>query len=54
MFLGTLEQAPACINVVDVGDDWIVRAVNATPYDPAHRRTRSTTMEELWSQFRST
>ena len=54
-FLGNLEQAPGCINVLDVGDsDWIVRAVNVTPYDLAHRRTRSTTMEELWSQFRST
>ena len=54
MFLGNLEQTPACINVLDVRDDWVVRAVNVTPYDLAHRRTRSTTMEELWSQFRST
>jgi broad specificity phosphatase PhoE len=55
LFLGNLEQAPACIDVLDVGDSgWILRAVNLTPYDPAHRRTRSTTMEELWSQFRST
>lgn len=54
MFLGNLEQAPACIDVLDVGDDWVVRAVNVTPYDPAHRRGRSTTMEELWSHFRST
>ena len=87
-FLGNLEQAPGCINVLDVGaardadiqdvralparpseptgrpdhgrlrpqprSDWIVRAVNVTPYDLAHRRGRSTTMEELWSQFRST
>jgi broad specificity phosphatase PhoE len=53
-FLGNLEQAPACINVLDVGDDWIVRAVNVTPYDPVHLRGRTTTMEELWSQFRST
>jgi broad specificity phosphatase PhoE len=87
-FLGNLEQAPACINVLDVGvgaargadrqdvraspvrpsettsrpadgghtegTGWIVRAVNVTPYDLAHRRGRSTTMEELWSQFRST
>ena len=53
-FLGNLEQAPGCINVLDVGSDWVVRAVNATPYDLAHRRTRSTTMEELWSQFKST
>jgi probable phosphoglycerate mutase len=53
-FLGNLEQAPACVNVLDVGDDWIVRAVGVTPYDPAHLRGRTTTMEELWSQFRST
>jgi broad specificity phosphatase PhoE len=55
MFLGGFEQAPACINVLDVGDaGWIVRAVNVAPYDPVHLRGRLTTMEELWSQFRST
>jgi broad specificity phosphatase PhoE len=53
-FLGNLEQSPACVNVLDVGDDWIVRAVNVTPYDLAHLEGRSTTMEELWQQFRST
>jgi broad specificity phosphatase PhoE len=53
-FLGNLEQAPACINVLDVGDDWIVRAVNVTPYDLPHLGGRTTTMEELWQQFRST
>lgn len=53
MFLGNLEQSPACVNVLDVGDDWIVRAVNVTPYDLAHLEGRSTTMEELWQQFRS-
>jgi broad specificity phosphatase PhoE len=53
-FLGNLEQSPACINVLDVGDDWIVRAVNVTPYDLSHRAGRTTTMEELWQQFRST
>ncbi len=53
-FLGNFEQAPACVNVLDVGEDWIVRAVNVTPYDPAHLRGRTTTMEELWDQFRST
>jgi probable phosphoglycerate mutase len=53
-FLGNLEQAPGCINVLDVGHDWIVRAVNVTPYDPVQLRGRLTTMEELWSQFRST
>jgi probable phosphoglycerate mutase len=53
-FLGNLEQSPACVNVLDVGDDWIVRAVNVTPYDLAHLGGRHTTMEELWQQFRST
>jgi len=53
-FLGNLEQTPACINVLDVGEDWVVRAVNVTPYDLAHRGGRATTMEELWTEFRST
>jgi probable phosphoglycerate mutase len=54
-FLGGFEQAPACINVLDVGQTgWIVRAVNVAPYDPVHLRGRLTTMEELWAQFRST
>jgi broad specificity phosphatase PhoE len=52
-FLGNLEQSPACVNVLDVGDDWVVRAVNHAPTDPAHRRGRMRTMEELWAEFRS-
>jgi broad specificity phosphatase PhoE len=52
-FLGNLEQSPACINVLDVGDDWVVRAVNHTPYDPAHLSGRLRTMEELWAEFRA-
>jgi probable phosphoglycerate mutase len=51
-FLGGFEQAPACINVIDVGDDWIVRAVNVTPYDLVHRDDRSTTMERLYADYR--
>jgi broad specificity phosphatase PhoE len=50
--LGNFEQAPACINVLDVGDDWVVRAVNTTPTDLAHRGGRRRTMEELWGEFR--
>jgi broad specificity phosphatase PhoE len=50
--LGNFEQAPACINVLDVGPDWVVRAVNVAPTDPAHRRGRLRTMEELWAEFR--
>ena len=51
-FLGNFEQSPGCINVLDVSDDWIVRAVNTTPADPAHRASRLRTMEELWAEFR--
>jgi broad specificity phosphatase PhoE len=52
-FLGNLEQSPACVNVLDVGDDWVVRAVNHAPTDPAHLRNRLRTMEELWAEFRA-
>jgi broad specificity phosphatase PhoE len=53
-FLGNFELAPASISILDAGDDWIVRAVNVTPYDLAHTRTRLRTMEELWAQYKST
>jgi broad specificity phosphatase PhoE len=52
-FLGNFELAPASISILDVGDDWIVRAVNVAPYDPLHTRTRMRTMEELWAQYKS-
>ena len=52
MFLGPFEQAPACVNVLDVGDDWIVRAVNIAPYDLAHLAHRQTTMERYWAEYR--
>jgi broad specificity phosphatase PhoE len=52
VLLGNLEQSPACINILDVGDDWIVRAVNITPTDLAQRGGRLRTMEELWAEFR--
>lgn len=52
MFLGGFEQAPACINVVDIGErDLVVRLVNHAPYDPAHLG-RETTMERLYEQYR--
>jgi probable phosphoglycerate mutase len=54
-FLGNFELAPASLSLLDVGpDDWVVRAVNVTPYDLAHTRTRLRTMEELWAQYRNT
>jgi probable phosphoglycerate mutase len=52
LFLGPFEQAPACINILDVGDDWIVRAVNVAPYDLAHLAHRQTTMERYWAEYR--
>ena len=54
MFLGHFEQAPACVNVLDLGDEgeWIVRAVNVAAYDLLHLAHRSTTMERYWEQYR--
>lgn len=54
VFVGNFELAPASISILDVGEDWIVRAVNVTPFDLAHTRTRLRTMEELWAQYKST
>jgi broad specificity phosphatase PhoE len=54
LFLGAFEQAPGCVNVLDVDSDdrFIVRAVNHTPYDPAHvGAARETTMEQLWREY---
>lgn len=55
MFLGHFEQAPACVNVLDLGSggEWIVRAVNVAPYDLLHLSHRSTTMERYWEEFRA-
>jgi broad specificity phosphatase PhoE len=53
MFLGHFEQAPGCLNVLDVGDEWIVRAVNVAPRDLLHTSTRLTTMEGYWEEFRA-
>ncbi|GIU94561.1 MAG: phosphoglycerate mutase [Gaiellaceae bacterium] len=54
IFLGHFEQAPACINVLDLGPggEWIVRAVGLAPYDLLHRAHRQTTMERYWEQYR--
>jgi len=55
MFLGHFEQAPGCVNVLDVGVDWpadaIVRAVNIAPHDLLHASSRLTTMEGYWEEF---
>jgi broad specificity phosphatase PhoE len=56
MFLGHFEQAPACVNVLDLGEggEWIVRAVNVAAYDLLHLAHRQTTMERYWEQYRLT
>jgi broad specificity phosphatase PhoE len=51
-FFGHLEQSPACINIVDAGRDFVVRAVNLTPYDLVHDGPRTTTLERMLEQFR--
>jgi broad specificity phosphatase PhoE len=55
MFMGHFEQAPGCVNLVDVGDEWpataIVRAVNLAPLDLLHASTRLTTMEGYWAEL---
>lgn len=54
--LGGFEQSPACINVIDVGDekrDVILRTTNLSPTDWLQRDTRSTTMEMLFGQYAS-
>ena len=55
MFLGHLEQAPGCVNVLDIGDGWpadaIVRSVNIASYDLLHASSRLTTMEGYWEEF---
>jgi probable phosphoglycerate mutase len=52
MFLGGLVPAAGCLNVLDVGDEWVVRAVNVAASDLVHRSTRLTQMEQYWAQYR--
>jgi probable phosphoglycerate mutase len=51
IFLGHFEQAPGCVNVLDIGDEWIVRAVNVAPLDLLHNSSRLTTMEGYWAEL---
>ena len=51
-FFGQLEQSAACINILDAGTDFVVRAVNVTPYDLVHDGPRTTTLERTLEQYR--
>jgi broad specificity phosphatase PhoE len=55
-FFGGFEQAPACINVLDVDAEgrWIVRVVNSAEHLGVTEHRRSTTMEEYYAEFVST
>lgn len=52
-FFGGFEQAPACINVLDVDPEgrWIVRVVNSAEHVSVTGHERSTTMEEYYAEF---
>jgi probable phosphoglycerate mutase len=55
LFLGGLSQAAGCINALDVGaepHDWVVRFVNYVPPGPLQPDARTTTMEQLFEQYR--
>jgi len=39
------------VNVLDVGDEWIVRAVNIAPLDLLHTSSRLTTIEGYWQEL---
>src|SRR5260370_4813270 len=51
-FLGHVEQAPGCINVLDVGEGWVVRTINLRLWDPLSLDGRETTMERLYQELR--
>lgn len=55
--LANFQQAPACVNAIDVAADrarWLVRFVNHAPYDPAQADARDSTMETLLSTYLQT
>jgi broad specificity phosphatase PhoE len=50
-FLGHIEQSPGCINILDFGEGWVVRALNFRPDDPLFLDGRDTTMEKLHAEL---
>jgi probable phosphoglycerate mutase len=56
MFFGGFEQAPGCLNVIDVGSGTtsnILRVLNFSPLDTLHTSTRASTMETLFARYQS-
>jgi probable phosphoglycerate mutase len=56
VFFGGFEQAPGCLNVIDVGTTTssnIVRMLNYSPLDTLHSATRQSSMETLLERYES-
>ena len=51
-FLGHIEQSPGCLNILDSGAGWVIRALNHRPSDPLFLESRETTMEQLYQELR--
>lgn len=57
MFLGGLSQQAGCINALDVGADerdWVLRFMNYAPPSPLQAQARTTTMEQMFEQYKRT
>jgi len=57
MFLGNLQQAPACISALDVGsapNDWVVRYVGIAPSDLLQVEARKSTLEVMLDEYLKT
>ena len=53
VFLGRLEQTPGCINILDHGPDWFVRAINVIRDNPARVGPRESSLEEIADAYRA-
>ena len=52
IFLGNLQQNPACLNIIDVGKQWVVWAINVTPSDLIHSDSKCTSIENILRKYR--
>ena len=55
LFLGGLAQQAGCINALDVGSDahdWVLRFINYAPPAPLQGEARTTTMEQMFEQYK--
>ncbi len=52
IFLGNIQQSPACVNIIDVGEQWVVWAINITPGDPILSGSKEMAIESILRQYR--